>query len=293
MSKSPTKFALFGNSHQEARATELCNLIKALKGRKASITIERRFHDYIVNKLGIDASDIETFDEICPEVDIAVSVGGDGTFLRTAKLIAQRDIPILGINTGRLGFLSDIPSNEIYATIDCICNGDYRVEERANLHIECEGYEDYPYALNEIAVLKHDIASMINIDVEINGELITTYWADGLIICTPTGSTAYSLSNGGPILVPQLNSFCITPVAPHSLNIRPIVVSDSSVITLHTESRSGSFLVAVDGRNAQCKNHTKLTLRKADRTTKVVKINNKTFFHTLKEKLMWGADVRK
>lgn len=292
MSKIPAKIALFGNSHQDSKSAEMEKLLGALHRKKASISIERKFCEYIGKEFNIDTHDLENFDNEIPETDIAISIGGDGTFLRTAEMVGQRNIPILGINTGRLGFLADIPANEIETTIEHIFNGEYHIEERSNLQIECPEYNDYPFALNEIAVLKHDISSMINVEVIINGETITTYWADGLIICTPTGSTAYSLSNGGPILMPQLNSFNITPVAPHSLNIRPIVINDSSTIKLRPESRSGSFLVAVDGRNAQCRNGIELTLRKASHTTKVIKIEGKTFFHTLKKKLMWGADTR-
>mgnify|MGYP002305364445 FL=1 len=200
----------------------------------------------------------------------------------------------MGINTGRLGFLADISPAEMEATFEEIYAGHYTVEERSVLQLICEDkhLQCSPFALNEIAVLKRDSSSMISIRTAINGAFLTTYQADGLIIATPTGSTAYSLSVGGPIIVPHSKTIAITPVAPHSLNVRPIVIRDDWEITLDVESRSHNFLIAIDGRSETCKETTRLTIRKASYAIKVVKRYDHIFFDTLRSKLMWGADTR-
>ena len=207
---------------------------------------------------------------------------------------AKKNIPILGINTGRLGFLADVSPEEMEETFEDIYKGNYKVEDRSVLQAFSEGkpLKGYPCGLNEIAILKRDSSSMITIHTSINGAYLTTYQADGLVIATPTGSTAYSLSIGGPVIVPHSNTIAITPVAPHSLNIRPIVINDDWEITLDVESRSHNFLVAIDGRSETCREGTRLTIRKADYRIKVIKRQNHVFFHTLRDKMMWGADGR-
>jgi NAD+ kinase len=234
---------------------------------------------------------------------MALSLGGDGTFLRTAACVGSAGIPILGINLGRLGFLATIRPDELEHTLDEIEHHDYQVEERSTLFLESEGEavcgDQYPFpqgieavALNEIAILKRDSSSMISIHTTINGQPLTTYQADGLVVSTPTGSTAYSLSNGGPIIVPQADTMCLTPVAPHSLHTRPIVVPDSWRLTLQVDSRSHNFLVALDGRNYTCSDKTTLTIRRGDYPVRVVKRPAESFFHTLRGKLGWDTDVR-
>lgn len=227
-------------------------------------------------------------------VDLVISMGGDGTFLKAACMVGEREIPILGINKGRLGFLADVLPSEIEDVLEHVLRRDYMIENHTVIKLEADGeYVDCcPFALNDIAVLKRDTASMIGIKAYINGEFLVNYQADGLIIATPTGSTAYSLSNGGPIIVPQSGSLCITPVAPHSLNIRPIVINDTSVIELEVCSRSHNFLVAIDGRSMKLTEGTRLTIRKADYMVKLVKLKNQRYFSTLHRKLMWGADSR-
>lgn len=227
-------------------------------------------------------------------VDLVISMGGDGTFLKAAYMVGEREIPILGINKGRLGFLADVLPSEIEDVLEHVLRRDYMIENHTVIKLETDGeYVDCcPFALNDIAVLKRDTASMISIKAYINGEFLVNYQADGLIIATPTGSTAYSLSNGGPIIVPQSGSLCITPVAPHSLNIRPIVINDTSVIELEVCSRSHNFLVAIDGRSMKLTEGTRLTIRKADYMVKLVKLKNQRYFSTLHRKLMWGADSR-
>ncbi|EFV03785.1 NAD kinase [Segatella salivae] len=227
-------------------------------------------------------------------VDLVISLGGDGTFLKAACMVGEREIPILGINKGRLGFLADVLPSEIEDVLEHVLRRDYMIENHTVIKLEADGecVDCCPFALNDIAVLKRDTASMISIKAYINGEFLVNYQADGLIIATPTGSTAYSLSNGGPIIVPQSGSLCITPVAPHSLNIRPIVINDTSVIELEVCSRSHNFLVAIDGRSMKLTEGTRLTIRKADYMVKLVKLKNQRYFSTLHRKLMWGADSR-
>ena len=227
-------------------------------------------------------------------VDYVISMGGDGTFLEAANKVGDREIPILGVNMGRLGFLADVLPSEIETTLDHVLRGDHIIEDHTVIKLETNGetVECSPFALNDIAVLKRDSASMISIRAYVNGDFLVNYQADGLIIATPTGSTAYSLSNGGPIIVPQSGSLCITPVAPHSLNIRPIVINDTSVIELEVCSRSHNFLVAVDGRSMKMAEETRLTICKAPYTIKLIKLKSQRYFSTLHEKLMWGADTR-
>jgi NAD+ kinase len=252
------------------------------------------FYQFLTTELGIAVEVDRLFDGDDFEADMVISIGGDGTFLKAARRAGRKDIPILGINTGRLGFLADISPEEMTDTFREIYAGKYSVEERSVLRLYCdnEQFSESPYALNEIAVLKHDSSSMISIHTTINGAYLNTYQADGLVIATPTGSTAYSLSVGGPIIVPQSNSIVITPVAPHSLNVRPIVIRDDWEVALHVESRSHNFLIAVDGSSESCKDSTRLTIRKADYCIKVVKRFNHGFFDTLRSKMMWGADGR-
>ena len=227
-------------------------------------------------------------------VDYVISMGGDGTFLEAANKVGDREIPILGVNMGRLGFLADVLPSEIETTLDHVLRGDHIIEDHTVIKLETNGetVECNPFALNDIAVLKRDSASMISIRAYVNGDFLVNYQADGLISATPTGSTAYSLSTGGPIIVPQRGSLCITPVAPHSLNIRPIVINDTSVIELEVCSRSHNFLVAVDGRSMKMAEETRLTIRKAPYTIKLIKLKSQRYFSTLHEKLMWGADTR-
>ena len=196
---------------------------------------------------------------------------------------------------GRLGFLASVVPDEARSILDDVFAGDVEIEERAVMQLEALGepLEGCPYALNDIAILKRDNAAMISIKATVNGEYLTTYLADGLVISTPTGSTAYSLSVGGPIIVPQSDIFSMTPVAPHSLNIRPIVISDNSEITLEVESRSHNFLAAVDGRSEKLCEGVTLKIRKASHKVRIVKRKEQHFFSTLREKLMWGADARK
>lgn len=288
------RFAIFGNTYQAHKSFHAENLFRLLKQHKAQLTIQRDFHQFLTEELHLSLPAAELFDGNDFDADMAISIGGDGTFLKAASRVGKKDIPILGINTGRLGFLADISPEEMEETFDEIYNNHYKIEERSVLQLRCNDDKlmKDPYALNEIAVLKRDSSSMISIHTAINGAPLTTYQADGLVIATPTGSTAYSLSVGGPIIVPHSKTIAITPVAPHSLNVRPIVICDDWEITLDVESRSHNFLVAIDGRSETCRETTRLSISRADYTIKVVKRFNHIFFDTLRNKMMWGADVR-
>lgn len=288
------RFAIFGNTYQAHKSFHAENLFRLLKQHNAQLTIQRDFHQFLTEELHLSLPAAELFDGNDFDADMAISIGGDGTFLKAASRVGKKDIPILGINTGRLGFLADISPEEMEETFDEIYNNHYKIEERSVLQLRCNDDKlmKAPYALNEIAVLKRDSSSMISIHTAINGAPLTTYQADGLVIATPTGSTAYSLSVGGPIIVPHSKTIAITPVAPHSLNVRPIVICDDWEITLDVESRSHNFLVAIDGRSETCRETTRLSISRADYTIKVVKRFNHIFFDTLRNKMMWGADVR-
>lgn len=290
----PMKFAIFGNTYQAKKSTHVERLLSILDRHRAEVYICREFYQFLTDDLKLQIRQAGVFEGNDFEADMVLSIGGDGTFLKAASRVGSRNIPILGINTGRLGFLADVSPEEMEDTFNDIYSNNYRIEDRSVLQVSCKEQElkGYPFGLNEIAVLKRDSSSMISIHTAINGAYLTTYQADGLVIATPTGSTAYSLSIGGPVIVPHSNTIAITPVAPHSLNVRPIVINDDWEITLDVESRSHNFLIAIDGRSETCREGSRLAIRKADYQIKVVKRQNHIFFNTLRNKMMWGADGR-
>lgn len=280
------RFALFGNTYQEHKSAHVTHLLEILRRRKAQICISNEFYDFLRNHTKADLSGLEVFEGNNFSADMVLSIGGDGTFLKAASRVGKKEIPILGINTGRLGFLADVLPDQMEDAFDEIYQGNYLAEPRRVLKLTCNGHvlKGYPYGLNEIAVLKRDTSSMITIHAYINGEPLNVYQADGLVISTPTGSTGYSLSVGGPILVPQSGTISLTAVAPHSLNVRPIVIRDDWEITLDVESRSHNFLIAVDGRSETCREGTRLTIKRADYYVRIVKRCHHSFFNTLREK---------
>lgn len=288
------KIGVFGSECQLEKHNLLKRLFEKLSAMEAELYVDDAFYLFLSDALDFHptVNGLLTGDTF--ELDVALSVGGDGTFLRTAARVNKQNIPILGINTGRLGFLADVGANELEETLEEVFKNYYKVEERSllRLHTEERLFSGYNYALNEIAILKRDTSSMITIHTSLGDDYLASYQADGLIISTPTGSTAYSMSVNGPIIVPQSNTLVISPVAPHSLNVRPLVIPDTSVITLTVESRNEYFLVALDGRSEIFSAGTVLTVSKADYTTKVIKRYGHTFYETLREKLMWGADAR-
>ncbi|MBE6255452.1 MAG: NAD kinase [Prevotella sp.] len=288
------RFALFGNVFQAKKSASVQELLSLLKEQQAEILIDEPFHHYLQSELQIQIPAVRLIRGDDFAADYVISMGGDGTFLEAARRVGDKQIPILGVNMGRLGFLADITPDELPAAIRQIYDGDVHVEERSVLQLEYDkgNPEGYPFALNEVAVLKRDMSSMISIRVAINGEYLTTYQADGLIINTPTGSTGYALSVGGPIMQPGSHTLGIVPVAPHSLTVRPVMLTDDSVITLSVSARTHRFLVALDGRSEKCTEGIQLTIRRAPYQVKILKRPDQSFFRTLRMKLMWGTDVR-
>jgi NAD+ kinase len=294
MSSRKLRFAFFGNTYQPKKSVSIRQILASLAQRKAEVSIERAFYDFLVSDPKNALSGVTVFDGNNFDADFVISMGGDGTFLRAASMVGSKQVPILGINTGRLGFLADVTAQEIDHTIQALYEGDYAVETRSVIEVSTSGQKlkGYRCALNDVAILKRDNASMITIHCTVNGDYLTTYQADGLIMSTPTGSTAYSLSNGGPIIVPGTHVFLLTAVAPHSLNVRPIVLSEDSEIQLTVESRTHNYLVALDGRSEPLQETTRLRLRKAPYRVRVIKRADTKYFYTLREKMMWGADQR-
>lgn len=288
------KFALFGNVYQEHKCLAVQSFLDIAKRRNARIAIYEPFYKFLSTIPHIDLPCCEVFGDQDFTADYVVCIGGDGTFLDTASKVADKNIPIIGVNAGRLGFLASFSSDSMEDTINNIYEGRFKIQSHSVLQMTCDDTKliGYPFALNEIAILKHDISSMITIHTDVNDERLTTYQADGLIISTPTGSTAYSLSVGGPIIVPQSDTICLTPIAPHSLNMRPIVLCDNNEITLTVESRSRSFLISLDGRSQSYPENIKLRIRKAPYSINVVIGEDQSFFSTLRRKMMWGADKR-
>lgn len=294
MTRQPLKFAIFGNEYQARKSTSIEKILDYLVQKGAEIYVENAYYEFLTRSQHIDVKAAGVFEDYNFDVDYVISMGGDGTFLKAASRVGAKGTPIIGVNMGRLGFLADVLPGEVEAALDSLYAGECQIEEHSVIQVEAEGgvLAGNPFALNDIAVLKRDDASMISIRTQVDGEFLVNYQADGLIVTTSTGSTAYNLSNGGPIIIPQSSSLCLTPVAPHSLNIRPVVINDTAEITLDVESRSHNYLVAIDGRSERMTEGTRLVIRKAAHTIKIVKQRNQRYFSTLREKLMWGADQR-
>ncbi|MFV0397724.1 MAG: NAD kinase [Bacteroidales bacterium] len=287
------KIAVFGNRNQSEKVSQLERLFLLLKKHNARLFLDADFYEYLSSTLDIHPEVEGLIDSSDFYADIALSVGGDGTFLRTAQRIGSKSIPILGINTGHLGFLADITPLDMESTLVELFKNYYRVEERSLLTLSaspCLCCEDYS-ALNEISISKREQSSLIQLNAYVDGEFLTTYRADGLIISTPTGSTAYSMSVGGPLLMPSSPSLILSPIASHTLNVRPLVISDQSEIEIRVEGRESNFLVSLDGRSFTFDKSTKLTIRKADYSIKVIKRHNHNFFETLRNKLHWGGAI--
>ena len=295
------KIALFGIEYKDksfAYEDQLYTICKKILKHEITIYLPITFFDSLSASLREKISSFTTiFEDIHSEnIDLAFSIGGDGTFLRTSAAIAHHKIPILGINTGRLGFLADIKQEDLDETLEEIFNRDYRIEMRMLLKTITKSNTNddqlINYSLNEVAVLKQDTSAMLTIHAFIDDEYLTTYQADGLVVATPTGSTAYSLSIGGPIMVPTAPNIILTAIAPHSLNARPLVVDSNSKITLKVESRSSNYLVSLDGVSQTLSADNFLEIKKGEYAQPVVKRCGHTFFETLRNKLMWGIDIR-
>jgi NAD+ kinase len=233
-------------------------------------------------------------EELSDDIDILISIGGDGTMLDAVTLVKQTNIPILGINFGRLGFLASISKEELSTAVDALINRTFHIEKRTLIHLDSNEplFGDAPFALNEFAIHKRDISPMVKIHTYLNGEFLNTYWADGLIVATPTGSTGYNMSCNGPIVFPESSSFVITPVAPHNLNVRSIVVPDSNVISFEVEGRADQFICALDARREIVTKSIQLAVRKEKFYINLARLNENNFLSTLRTKLTWGLDKR-
>lgn len=235
-----------------------------------------------------------THEELSDDIDFLISLGGDGTLLDTVKLVRDKNIPVVGINFGRLGFLASIGREEMSDAVKGMARRSFIIENRTLIHLDASipMFNDAPYALNEFAIHKRDVSPMVKIHTYLNGELLNTYWADGLILATPTGSTAYNLSCQGPIVFPESASFVITPIAPHNLNVRSIVIPDSTIVSFEVESRSDEMIIALDSRREIVSKNIQLAIRKESFSIKLVRLNENNFLQTLRNKLLWGLDKR-
>lgn len=289
------RIAVFGNTHQNKYLNGISLLFKTLGKYDITIEIQEKFHNYLCLTMPetLPACEIIKNDDF--SADVAISLGGDGTFLRTAKLISHKNIPIVGINTGHLGYLTDATMNEVEQVITDIINNRYKIECRTLLEViptDATMTINDPYALNEVAILRQDTSSMISVETSVNGTNFTTYLGDGLIISTPTGSTAYNLSVGGPILDPTSQNIVLSPISPHSLTMRPLVLRDDAEITIKAQSRSEMFNISIDGCSNPFPIGSSFIIRKAPYTIKVIQSIRHNFVDTLRGKLMWGTDVR-
>lgn len=291
------KIAIYGQSYQDNALKYVFELLEELAKMEATVAIEEEFYGLISSKrpnskylifnhkTGLDAS-----------FDLFVSFGGDGTILRAVTFVGDLGIPIVGINTGRLGFLSTYKKEEVRNMMQAFMSGDYTVVERSLVFIqaspEIEEFKGLNFALNEVTVSRKDTTSMITVETHLNDEYLTSYWADGLIISTPTGSTGYSLSCGGPVITPTAQSLVITPIAPHNLNARPLVISDDTVIRIKVSGREKKHMVSLDSRLASIANGKELVVKKADFTIKMIEYASESFLKTIRNKLLWGQDKR-
>lgn len=282
------------DTHQEAHASLL---LQELRVYKAELLIWEALANSLIQSNLLYGIQYETFanhEALDEKVDCLISLGGDGTMLDTVSLIRDKSIPLLGINFGRLGFLANIGKEEMHNAVESLVGRTYHIDQRTLIHVDSNTplFEDAPFAMNELVVHKTENSSMIKVHCYINGEFLNTYWCDGLIVSTPTGSTGYNLSCNGPILFPDSASFAITPIAPHHLNVRPIVVPDSDIISFEVESRTNNFLCSIDARRQILDVRTQVAVRKENFTIGFMRLNENTFLETLRTKLTWGVDKR-
>ena len=289
------KIAIYGRPTSDTHTEPLSVLFDKLNQYKAEILVFEPYCKFLKQKINLKGN-IKTFDShlgLNEGIDYMLSVGGDGTFLETLTFVRDSGIPVLGINTGRLGFLDNVAKTEIQSAIDALTAKKFSIEKRALLSLQSPEnlFGEVNYALNELTIFK-DSPSMITIHTYINGDYLNSYFADGLIIATPTGSTAYSLSCGGPIVMPGSQNYVITPIAPHNLNVRPLVISDSNTIRLKVEGRSKHYIASLDSRNKTVESSIELVLKKVDFNLNIIQLENQNFFNTIRNKLLWGLDKR-
>ncbi len=288
------RLAIYGNKYQEGHIDGLSRFFKAITDYDVQVAMEYTFYNYLCRVLPIPPHVDEIIKGDNFSADLAISIGGDGTFLRTAQWVGNKNIPIMGINTGHLGYLADVQISESEIILEDITTGNYKIEERSLIEVLPSNtiLDKWPFALNEVAILKQDTASMISIKTKINDVELNTYLGDGLIISTPTGSTGYNLSVGGPIIEPTAPNWVISPIAAHSLTMRPLVVSNESIIKITTSSRATNYRLSLDGRSITLPEGSSISLQKAPFVIKVAQRLDHHFTDTLRNKLLWGIDNR-
>ena len=290
------KIALYGKNFSTDFTNNIRKMFDIFHKYQAELYIYEEFSKFLSKQEAINLGDYSVFRENtfqAENVDYLFSLGGDGTFLETLAFIKDSNIPVIGINTGRLGFLANISREEISTSVEDLFNGNFVLEDRTLIRARTNkgNLSDFDVALNEITIHSYGMG-MISINTELDDEYLNTYWADGLIISTPTGSTAYSMSAGGPIVLPESGNFIISPISPHNLTVRPIVIPDNKKIKLYVNSRTEKFLISLDSKSFSVNNDTVITVEKAPFTLKLVKFKKNSFFNTLRNKLMWGMDKR-
>lgn len=290
------RIALFGWNIGPIFYDSMKRLLEILHQHSTEVIVYEPFLLYLQKEAGIDLGVVDSFstDKELKGVDFFMSIGGDGTFLEAITFVGDSGIPMVGINSGRLGFLADIAQSELEFSMEQLFDGKFILQPRSLIQLENNRglFSNFPYALNEFTVHKQDSAQMITIHVEVGGDLLNNYWADGLIVSTPTGTTAYSLSVGGPIITPGSANFVIAPIAPHNLAVRPVVISDNEEITLWVEGRGGRYMASLDSRSAPFETDLIWKIRKSNFIINVLKFENQSFYETLRKKLLWGADKR-
>lgn len=290
------RIALFGWNIAPIFRDSMLRLLDILHQHEAEVIVYKPFLEYLQQEVGIDAGrkDVFSTPQELKGVDYFMSIGGDGTFLEAITFVRETGIPMVGINSGRLGFLADIAQSELEFSMEQFFAGKFILQPRSLLKLGNEFgiFSSFPYALNEFTVHKQDSSQMITVHVEVGGDLLNSYWADGLIVSTPTGTTAYSLSVGGPIITPESSNFVIAPIAPHNLAIRPVVIPDNEIVRLWVEGRGGRYMASLDSRSAPFENNMVWTISKSDFIINVLKFENQSFYETLRKKLLWGADKR-
>lgn len=286
------RLLIFGNTFQQDSAAVVVALLKHLRERGLDVLVEREYLNYLAG--AASAVGFESFVTArVPDADMAFSLGGDGTFLITVMWVSRQGMPILGINLGHLGYLTAGRLDVNSSVIDDVLAGNYRIEERTMLQVHCDAVDiPHPWALNEVAILRHDTSSMLDMETQLRSHNLTTYRGDGLIVSTPTGSTAYNMSVGGPILEPTTSCLVLSPISPHSLTMRPLVVRDDSVIMVRTHSRADHYEVSIDGEVTLCPTGSTLTIARAPYCARVVQLQGNNFASTLRQKLLWGTDQR-
>ena len=292
------KIAIYGQFYQNSTEPIIRDIFQFFTQKKIELVVERDFLE-LLNEKHILEESFATFQnhtDLDASFDMLLSIGGDGTILRAITLVRDSGIPVLGINAGRLGFLASVQKENITDFLQLVIDKKYRISKRSLLSLRCNppnaAIDSLNFAMNEITVSRKDTTSMITIETHLNEEFLNSYWADGLIIATPTGSTGYSMSCGGPILTPEVTSLVITPIAPHNLNARPLVIPDNTQIKLKVSGREDNYLVSLDSRIASVPNAAELTIEKTNFQINMVEIPNETFLKTLRNKLMWGEDKR-